>query len=36
MMTENLSIYPRLGYVKVGQRTEDGFKRIYFEKALAP
>ncbi|MNH40626.1 putative acetyltransferase [compost metagenome] len=34
MMTENLSIYPRLGYVKVGQRTEDAFKRVYFEKAL--
>lgn len=36
VMTENLAIYPRLGYVKVGQRTEDGFKRVYFEKALVP
>ena len=33
-MTDNLSIYPRLGYVKVAQRTEDGFKRVYFEKTL--
>lgn len=33
-MTDNLSIYPKLGYVKVGQRTKDGFKRVYFEKTL--
>ena len=35
-MTENLSIYPKLGYVEVGKRTEDGFNRVYFEKTLAP
>ncbi|MBK4997096.1 GNAT family N-acetyltransferase [Pseudomonas sp. S37] len=35
-MTENLSIYPRLGYVQVGQRTEEGFKRVYFEKTVVP
>ncbi|MBI6920976.1 GNAT family N-acetyltransferase [Pseudomonas monteilii] len=35
-MTQNLSIYPKLGYVNVGQRTEDGFKRVYFEKTLVP
>lgn len=34
-MTENLRIYPRLGYVEVGRRTEDGFNRVYFEKALS-
>lgn len=33
-MTDNLSIYPRLGYVKVAERTEDGFNRVYFEKDL--
>lgn len=33
-MTENLSIYPRLGYVEVGRRSEDGFDRVYFEKTL--
>lgn len=33
-MTDNLMIYPKLGYVKVAQRTEDGFKRVYFEKSL--
>ncbi|MVV48116.1 GNAT family N-acetyltransferase [Pseudomonas sp. PB120] len=34
MMTENLLIYPKLGYAKVAQRTEDGFNRVYFEKPL--
>ncbi|WP_308443962.1 GNAT family N-acetyltransferase [Leeia speluncae] len=33
-MTENLSIYPHLGFVEVARRTEDGFHRVYFEKAL--
>jgi len=35
-MTDNLSIYPRLGYVEVGRRIEQGFKRVYFEKRLRP
>jgi ribosomal protein S18 acetylase RimI-like enzyme len=34
-MTENLSIYPRLGYTEVERRTENGFKRVYFEKRLS-
>lgn len=34
-MTDNLSIYPRLGYVEVQRRSEDGFNRVYFEKRLA-
>ena len=33
-MTDNLSIYPRLGYVETGRRTEDGFNRVFFEKHL--
>ena len=33
-MTENLSMYPKLGYVEVGRRTENGFNRVYFEKTL--
>jgi ribosomal protein S18 acetylase RimI-like enzyme len=33
-MTENLSIYPRLGYAEVGRRSEDGFNRVFFEKPL--
>lgn len=31
-MTENLSIYPRLGYQEVARRSEDGFDRVFFEK----
>ena len=33
-MTENLSIYPRLGYAEMGRRAADGFNRVYFEKML--
>lgn len=33
-MTENLSIYPKLGYAEVARRTQDGFNRVYFEKVL--
>jgi ribosomal protein S18 acetylase RimI-like enzyme len=33
-MTDNLSLYPRLGYVEVDRRTEDGFNRVYFVKDL--
>ncbi|MEX2521055.1 MAG: GNAT family N-acetyltransferase [Paracoccaceae bacterium] len=35
VMTENLSIYPKLGYIEVDRRTEGGFNRVYFEKTLA-
>ena len=33
-MTENLSLYPHLGYVEVERREEDGFDRVFFEKGL--
>ena len=33
-MTENLGLYPRLGYVEFDRRIEDGFDRIYFRKTL--
>ncbi|MGF0239017.1 GNAT family N-acetyltransferase [Rhodococcus sp. IEGM1300] len=33
-MSDNLAIYPRLGYVEVQRRTEDGFERVYFEKRV--
>ena len=33
-MTENLTLYPHLGYVETGTRIEDGFRRVYFEKRL--
>ena len=34
-MTENLSIYPRLGYAEVERRTENGFNRVFFEKRIS-
>ena len=34
VMTENQAIYARLGYVETGRRAEDGYRRIYMEKAL--
>jgi len=34
LMTENLALYPALGYVETGRRTEDGFSRVYFSKFL--
>lgn len=35
-MHENLILYPKLGFEQVDARTEDGFERVYFRKALAP
>ena len=34
-MRENLSLYPRLGWVETDRRTEDGFERVYFEKPVS-
>lgn len=34
-MTENQAIYARLGYVEVGRRAEDGYRRIHMEKRLS-
>ena len=33
-MTENLGLYPRLGYQQFDRRVEDGFDRLYFKKDL--
>lgn len=33
-MTDNLALYPRLGYEEVGRRTEDGYDRVFFRKSL--
>lgn len=33
-MTENLTIYPHLGYRETERRREDGFNRVFFEKWL--
>jgi ribosomal protein S18 acetylase RimI-like enzyme len=34
-MTENLTLYRRLGYTEVGRRTEHGFRRVYLQLALS-
>jgi N-acetylglutamate synthase-like GNAT family acetyltransferase len=34
-MTENLSLYPALGYLEVDRRRDGGFERVFFEKAIA-
>ncbi|KAF0677218.1 GNAT family N-acetyltransferase [Profundibacterium mesophilum] len=34
-MTENLALYPRLGYRETHRATEMGLNRVYFAKALA-
>ncbi len=34
-MTENLTLYPRLGYIEIDRRTEDGFQRVFFSKPAA-
>ncbi len=33
-MTENLTLYPKLGYTETGRWHEDGFDRVFFRKAL--
>jgi len=33
-MTENLLMYPALGYRETGRRSEDGFERVFFRKSL--
>ncbi|KWX25212.1 hypothetical protein AFM11_07315 [Mycolicibacterium wolinskyi] len=33
-MTENLTLYPHLGYLEVDRAIRDGFSRVYFTKDL--
>ena len=35
-MTENLTFYPRHGYQETARAVEDGFRRVYFSKAVRP
>ena len=35
-MTENLRLYPALGFVETGRRVEDGYRRVYFRKTVSP
>lgn len=34
VMTENLAMYPGLGYTEVGRRREAGFSRVFFRKSV--
>lgn len=34
-MTENLVLYPKMGFVEVGRKIEDGYSRVYFRKTLS-
>jgi ribosomal protein S18 acetylase RimI-like enzyme len=35
-MTENLTFYPRLGYHETGRGGQDGFRRVFYAKAIGP
>lgn len=35
VMTQNLEMYPRLGFVETHRQREAGFARVYFTKVLA-
>lgn len=35
MMTENIAMYPRLGYQETGRGIEDGYARVFFAKRLS-
>lgn len=35
-MYENLALYPRMGFIETERRTENGFRRVFFRKPLAP
>lgn len=35
-MTENLELYPRLGYVEIDRREEAGFSRVFYRKRIEP
>ncbi|WP_395311695.1 GNAT family N-acetyltransferase [Mycobacterium sp. AMU20-3851] len=34
-MTENLVYYPRRGFIETGRRVEDGYRRVYFARAVS-
>ncbi|WP_420813623.1 GNAT family N-acetyltransferase [Planosporangium thailandense] len=35
-MTENLAYYARRGYVETHRAEQDGFRRVFFRKAVTP
>lgn len=34
LMWENLQLYPKMGFVEVDRREEDGYDRVYYRKEL--
>ncbi|HYZ21397.1 MAG TPA: GNAT family N-acetyltransferase, partial [Rhodopila sp.] len=35
-MTENLAMYPALGWQETGRAEQDGYHRVFFRKTAAP
>lgn len=35
-MTENIALYPRIGYRETGRGVQSGFERVFFTKRVAP
>lgn len=35
-MTENQAFYPRYGYVETARGQQDGYRRVFYSKVLAP
>jgi ribosomal protein S18 acetylase RimI-like enzyme len=35
LMTENLILYPRLGYIETHRGEQNGYSRVFLEKSLA-
>jgi ribosomal protein S18 acetylase RimI-like enzyme len=35
-MSENLALYPRLGYREIDRREEAGFSRVFYRKEIGP
>jgi ribosomal protein S18 acetylase RimI-like enzyme len=33
-MTENLTLYPALGYEEIGRGSQDGFDRVFYRKVM--
>ena len=33
-MSENLALYPKLGYTEIARKQQDGFNRVFFRKSV--
>ena len=34
-MTENLAMYPKLGYIEIVRKQQHGFNRVFFRKLMS-